>query len=365
MASLTVLGTAVPWGFRGNGIDDPGTPGAVAAFGRGYNDGSTAGGAGVGINTTQKYGRTHLSDTNPTTWAVVAGHIISLQWTSGTVATGAAGAGNSLPVGTTGLPANGPNEVGSSGYSFPSNQIKNCLTALGGLVGSFTDATGQNISVWDWRTRSIVSNNAVAGSQCASASGGNTVYTVSLAGGSSNGLVGQFIYVTGFVTNPVANNGTYACVASTASTVTLANPSGVAEVHAFTATSWLNSIVLQVPTGATLLSMGCNDDVLNDNTGSWAITALDLGDVGGIGGIPTPQTGYPTTYPISQVSKGSLADYTDERAWVFMPGSKFLPQYQDQTLNGLMAGYMGQLFPHGAQNTGGNPAGTGGQNFPY
>lgn len=60
----------------------------------------------------------------------------------------------------------------------------------------------------------------------AAASGGTTVYTVTsttLAG--SNGLLGNSITVAG-ATNP-ANNGTFVCVASSTTTLTLANNAGV------------------------------------------------------------------------------------------------------------------------------------------
>ena len=59
----------------------------------------------------------------------------------------------------------------------------------------------------------------------ATASGGTTVYTGTITGGDANGLVTQVFGVTGFVTS--ANNGTFVCVASTATTLTLRNASGV------------------------------------------------------------------------------------------------------------------------------------------
>jgi arabinogalactan endo-1,4-beta-galactosidase len=48
--------------------------------------------------------------------------------------------------------------------------------------------------------------------------------------------------VAGFVTTP-ANNGTYVCVASTTSTLTLANSGGFAEAHPATASGTQNSAV--------------------------------------------------------------------------------------------------------------------------
>jgi len=70
----------------------------------------------------------------------------------------------------------------------------------------------------------------------ANASGGNTVYTGTFPSGAGNGLVGLIFTIVGFVTN-VVNNGSYTCVASTATTITLANPNGVSETIAATATT--------------------------------------------------------------------------------------------------------------------------------
>lgn len=75
---------------------------------------------------------------------------------------------------------------------------------------------------------------------CAAASGGNTVYTGTITGGTapytsggSNAYIGFVFIVTGF--QNAANNGTYTCTASTAGTLTLNNAGGVAETYAGTA----------------------------------------------------------------------------------------------------------------------------------
>lgn len=67
------------------------------------------------------------------------------------------------------------------------------------------------------------------------ASGGNTVYTGTIPNGAANALVGGWYTVAGFTTG--ANNGNFKCVASSATTLTLANAAGVLEVHAGTATN--------------------------------------------------------------------------------------------------------------------------------
>lgn len=60
-----------------------------------------------------------------------------------------------------------------------------------------------------------------------------TVYTGTITGGGSNAFKGFDFTVAGFVT--AANNGTFAAIASTTTTLTLANVAGVAETHAGTA----------------------------------------------------------------------------------------------------------------------------------
>lgn len=72
-------------------------------------------------------------------------------------------------------------------------------------------------------------------SSVANASGGNTVYTGTITNGATtNGYIGCIFTVAGFTTG--ANNGTFVCVGSTATTLTLANASGVSETKAATAT---------------------------------------------------------------------------------------------------------------------------------
>lgn len=68
----------------------------------------------------------------------------------------------------------------------------------------------------------------------ANASGGNTVYTGTITGGGSNAFAGYTFVIAGFTNS--ANNGTFICASSTATTLTLQNASGVAETHAATAT---------------------------------------------------------------------------------------------------------------------------------
>src|SRR5208337_4340692 len=71
------------------------------------------------------------------------------------------------------------------------------------------------------------------------ASGGNTVYNGSWAGGANNAYVNKVFVVAGL--SGGSNNGTFICVASTATSVTLNNPSGTATGSTGTATcGWVS-----------------------------------------------------------------------------------------------------------------------------
>lgn len=87
---------------------------------------------------------------------------------------------------------------------------------------------------YDFVTPGPVPSNFVITS-VANASGGFTTYTGVFPGGDMNGVAGYAFEVTGFL-NP-ANNGTFGVASSTATTVTLLNPAGVAEVAVASAAS--------------------------------------------------------------------------------------------------------------------------------
>jgi hypothetical protein len=61
----------------------------------------------------------------------------------------------------------------------------------------------------------------------ANASAGTTVYTGTITGGGSNAFVGYYFSASGFAHS--ANDGTFECTASSGSTITLANASGVSD----------------------------------------------------------------------------------------------------------------------------------------
>jgi hypothetical protein len=98
-------------------------------------------------------------------------------------------------------------------------------------------------------TNSVESRVALTLSSVANASGGNTVYTGTITSGGTtlNGnFVGVQFVVAGFTNG--ANNGTFTCVASTTTTLTLSNAAGASETHAATAT--YSSVTLTTGAGS-------------------------------------------------------------------------------------------------------------------
>ncbi len=91
--------------------------------------------------------------------------------------------------------------------------------------------------------------NAVNVLTQATDSGASTIYTGTITNCAANACVDGYYTVAGFA-NP-ANNGTFKCTASTNTTLTLNNASGVNETHAGTATA--NSFVVVSAPGASKL----------------------------------------------------------------------------------------------------------------
>lgn len=79
-----------------------------------------------------------------------------------------------------------------------------------------------------------VNNVQLTFSSVANASGGNTVYNGFGLGGAGNAFAGQTLTVAGYTNS--GNNGVFVCAASTNTTLTLINGSGIAETHAATGT---------------------------------------------------------------------------------------------------------------------------------
>lgn len=96
--------------------------------------------------------------------------------------------------------------------------------------------TTVGIDFWDFAlfaiSKSLTGTNTISSVAAASGTGGpagtaTTVYTGTFTNGGSNAYAGYIITLTGG--SSAANNGTYLCLASTATTITLANPNGVAQ----------------------------------------------------------------------------------------------------------------------------------------
>jgi hypothetical protein len=127
-----------------------------------------------------------------------------------------------------------------------------------------------------------------------------------------------------------------------------------------------SSIALPVPAGAAFLSIGINDSLLRDNTGSFAITVYS--DTSWSYTQAFTLSGKApifARYPVGISTLGYLVDkYPNLLSNIFV-GMSFTPIYLAAPLGGFRAGYVGQLFPHGAQSSGGTVAGQQGQVFPY
>lgn len=115
-------------------------------------------------------------------------------------------------------------------------------------------------------TTTLTLNNAAATAEthAGTATFLDSVYTGTITGGAANAFAGRAFAVAGFVTG--ANNGTFNCVQSTATTLTLANASAVNETHAATATtggsvSWVSAVAfksIDAQTAAVSYSGGAN-----------------------------------------------------------------------------------------------------------
>jgi hypothetical protein len=136
--------------------------------------------------------------------------------------------------------------------------------------GSVAAASGGH-TVYSRTFGTTLGNNALGGtftlSAAATASGGNTVYTGSGFSGEQN----LTVTIAGFVTG--ANNGTFKIISSTGTTITVNNPSGVAETHAGTATVASLTVLASGFTNAanngtfTVFSNGSNSITLNNASG--------------------------------------------------------------------------------------------------
>jgi hypothetical protein len=137
---------------------------------------------------------------------------------------------------------NPPSSVSITGVPNPSTPSAGVIAGGGSTVTKYFEV------LEDWNgNRTIPYEMDVTGGTpgpyslvltAAGPSGSTTVYTGTITGGANNGLVNSWripFTVTGFTNS--GNNGTFTIAASTATTLTLNNPSGVAETNAGSAAS--------------------------------------------------------------------------------------------------------------------------------
>ena len=96
-------------------------------------------------------------------------------------------------------------------------------------------ASGIEIKILLDANASVLGTSSFTLTAVATSVSGSAVYTGTVSGGDSNAFVGLTFVVAAFTTT--ANNGTFVCTASSATTLTLANASASAETHAATATA--------------------------------------------------------------------------------------------------------------------------------
>jgi hypothetical protein len=128
-------------------------------------------------------------------------------------------------------------------------------------------------------TASINTTASLTLTAAAAASGGNTVYTGTITGGTANALVGQYFTVAGFVSG--VNNGVFQAIASTVTTLTLNNPNGVAVTAGATVQGGIaqyNSVFGdgQVSIGDTVVIAGFTTAA---NNGTFVVTAVGSSSV--------------------------------------------------------------------------------------
>lgn len=211
-------------------------------------------------------------------------------------------------------------------------------TSIGGIVGAFTDSSGNIVSggTFDWAGWGGF--NPAGAFTLTSVTAGGT-YNGTVTGGGSSAFAGFWFTVTGF-TN-ATNNGTFYCTSSNTVQLFLLNPAAISETHAATAQQ-LSGILLRVPAGATVLSLGSNDTDLHDNSGSFSITAVVMDATGWTGGAdPFAHYGVgPSQLP--QPAFG--CDQTHQKSSVAIAVAG---QGQSTRHQRLATDWFGQLFPRG------------------
>ena len=211
-------------------------------------------------------------------------------------------------------------------------------TSIGGLVGAFTDSSGNIVGQpFDWASYKGINPAGAFTLASVAVSGINGVYNGTITGGGSNLFVGYWFTITG-CTNAV-NNGTFWCVANGTTSLTLVNPNAIAESHAASAQQ-ISVIALRVPIGATKLSLGINDTQEFDNTSSFSVTAILADSAFQWAGTPYPFPRWPFPYGPNIVAPAFMPDRrTTLNATVAM---SVVPVYQ---ISATKLPERGQIFP--------------------
>jgi uncharacterized repeat protein (TIGR01451 family) len=144
------------------------------------------------------------------------------------------------------------------------------------------------------------------------AAGGDTVYTGTITGGAGNAYVGDTVVVAGF-TN-AKDNGTFTCVASTATTITVNNANGVAQTHAGTATVTIGTVYTGTITGGAGNGFAGDSFVIAgftnaDNNGTFTATASTATTltVNNTAGVAQTHAGTATTNATFNWAQGAIS----------------------------------------------------------
>ena len=181
--------------------------------------------------------------------------------------------------------------TGGAGNAFAGDGVVVSGFVTAANNGTFT-VTGSSATTLTVNNKASVAETDPAVAVVTTATSTSTVYTGTITGGTGNGFAGDTFVVAGF-TN-AGNNGTFACTASTATTLTCSNAGGVSETKAATATtsSTLNWSLGAVSINPTAADIGVTTSVASavflgqnsiytitiSNNGTSAANAVSLSD---------------------------------------------------------------------------------------
>jgi hypothetical protein len=234
-------------------------------------------------------------------------------------------------------------------------------TAIGGLVGAITDSSNNVLTVWDFGSWVGNLSFAISGATETAAS------VVTMSGtysGTQQYTQGQPVFITGVTTYTWLNGHTHTVISSTSSQLVIQDSTnhGTQTFASISGNALGGQITLTAPANAAFLTMGINDTQLFDNTGSFVVNVSVTTNSSTSSGDPTA---------------GGIALFKHYPAGVM--SCSFMPDQFPGTMSNVFLGcypvwqmigspfnkpLVGQLFPRGAQNTGGNIPGVG-QNFTY